>query len=60
MQNHIDFSAIDCENLQYIKNGKCYVCTAFFFEVDDTDICVKCLHDAKIKEEGRVRKYRRK
>ena len=41
MSNHIHFSCIDCDDLQYIKQGECYVCLLHCIELDDTDKCMR-------------------
>jgi hypothetical protein len=40
---HISFESIDCENLRYVKEGKCWICLNLFIELGEcVDICVVC------------------
>ena len=58
MINNIDFSNIDCDALQYVKQGSCYVCLDMSIELRDTDECMQCKFRQQLREEKEIRKNR--
>ena len=55
MDNHIDFSCIECENLQYIDKAQCFVCIGECIDLKDTDLCMRCKFDAQLRRERRLK-----
>ena len=39
---HINFEAIDCEDLCYTHASDSWCCTRFFVDLDYVDFCVRC------------------
>lgn len=42
MNPHIKFDAIDCDDLQFVEGGECYVCLNLLTEIADVDFCMQC------------------
>lgn len=60
MTNNIDFSNINCDALQYVKQGSCYVCLDMSIELRDTDACMQCKFRQQLREEKEMRNNRPK
>lgn len=39
---HINFEAIDCRDLQYMRASDSWVCMCHFFDLKDVDFCMRC------------------
>ena len=55
MSKHIKFDGFDCPKLQYVKSGKCWVCLAGFFELDDVEFCFRCKFSRQLQKEKLIR-----
>ena len=53
MGNHIDFSCIECDDLQYIKKAQCFVCLREYIDLKDTYPCMRCKFDEQLRRERR-------
>ena len=53
MKEHICFESIDCKDLEYVKQGSCWVCMQMFYDVGDVDFCMQCRFSKKETEERR-------
>ena len=54
MDNHIHFSAIDCDGLQYVNKAECYVCLYEAYDLTDTDLCMRCMIEKILNSEREV------
>lgn len=55
MSKHIKFDGFDCDYLQYIKAGNCWVCLKFSFDLDDVDFCFSCKFARQLEKERLIR-----
>lgn len=55
MSEHIKFDGFDCEDLQYVKAGKCWVCLDLSIELNDVDFCFRCKFSRQLKRERLIR-----
>lgn len=55
MDNHIHFSAIDCDMLQYVDKAECYVCLYEAYDLTDTELCMGCMIDRILKREKELK-----
>ena len=60
MNNHICFESIDCEDLVYVSEGKCWVCMERFCEVKHVDTCMQCQFAARKRNEDRIRREKKR
>ena len=51
MRKHINFEAIDCEDLQYMRASRSWVCLRYYCDLKYCDDCVQCkFSDLRVKE----------
>lgn len=55
MSKHIKFDGFVCNNLQYVSGGKCWVCLAGPFELDDVEFCFRCKFARQLQKEQQIR-----
>lgn len=56
MKKYHPFESIDCPDLQYVRNGNCWVCLAICCELSDPEDCMRCKFEKQRKQEERIRK----
>ena len=55
MSKHIKFDGFYCKNLQYVKQGNCWVCLKNFIELDDVEFCFRCKFERQLRREELIR-----
>ena len=60
MSKHINFEGIDCEDLQYVRSGNCWVCLDICSELDTVDACMRCQFAKRKKIEDKIRREKKR
>lgn len=55
MKRHISFDSIDCNELQYVRASRSWVCLRNFYDLDNVDTCMKCRQNAQWVRENKLR-----
>ena len=60
MNGHICFESIDCDDLQYVKPAKQWVCLRYCVDLDYVQSCMKCQFDRMRREEDKIRREKKR
>ena len=55
MREHINFEAIECNDLLYMNASKSYVCMCFLYDLNSVDECMRCKFSKQKAKEDKIR-----
>lgn len=55
MREHINFEAIECDDLLYMNASKSYVCLRMLTDLDNVDDCMQCKFSKLKAKEDKIR-----